>query len=98
MLAPNGIMFREVSSTSVNQNELEVASSFKLHQNYPNPFNPVTNINFEIAKRSEIKITVYNMNGKELETLFNGIKEAGSHTVTWNPLNSEADFSSEFTI
>ncbi|MCB0726156.1 MAG: T9SS type A sorting domain-containing protein [Ignavibacteriae bacterium] len=94
MLAPNGIMFREVSSTSVNQNELEVASSFKLHQNYPNPFNPVTNINFEIAKRSEIKITVYNMNGKELETLFNGIKEAGSHTVTWNPLNSEADFSS----
>jgi hypothetical protein len=57
----------------------EVPSSFKLNQNYPNPFNPVTNIEFSIQKAGNIKLTVFDIQGKEVAQLFNGNLNAGSY-------------------
>jgi hypothetical protein len=56
----------------------------KLHKNFPNPFNPTTKFNYEIASNSFVKITVYNLLGKEVKTLVNGYQSAGTHSVEFN--------------
>lgn len=55
-----------------------------LAQNYPNPFNPVTTIAFELASDDLIRLTVFDMLGRELAVLINETKAAGSHQVSWD--------------
>ncbi len=62
-----------------------VPNSFALHQNFPNPFNPATNLTFEVAKPAEVNLSVYDVNGKLVATLVNGLVQAGKHNLTWNP-------------
>ena len=56
----------------------------KLLKNYPNPFNPSTTISYQLAKISDLRLAVYDMLGKEVSVLVNGIQEAGSHRVKWD--------------
>ncbi len=55
-------------------------ASFALHQNYPNPFNPTTTVRFDLPRRSEIVLTVYNLLGQEI-TRLSQTRPAGSHTI-----------------
>ncbi|MBS1493680.1 MAG: DUF1501 domain-containing protein [Bacteroidetes bacterium] len=55
-----------------------------LSQNFPNPFNPATRISFTIKKESYVTLKVYNSSGKEVETLVNGYKKSGVHSVTFD--------------
>ncbi len=57
-------------------------TSFSLSQNYPNPFNPVTKIKYDVP--SNVKIIVYDILGREIETLVNETKKPGSYEVTWD--------------
>jgi hypothetical protein len=57
---------------------------FSLDQNYPNPFNPSTAIRFSVGKTAKVSIVLYDMTGKEVVTLINDVKEAGSYNVEWN--------------
>lgn len=57
---------------------------FNLSQNYPNPFNPTTKINFSIPKSGLVTIKLYNILGKEVATLVNELKNAGSYAVDFN--------------
>jgi hypothetical protein len=59
-------------------------SEYQLMQNYPNPFNTATNISFEIPESGIIDISVYNLLGRKVTTLFSGLKKAGRHSVTWD--------------
>jgi photosystem II stability/assembly factor-like uncharacterized protein len=52
-----------------------------LHQNYPNPFNPATTIEFSIAKTSRVKITIYDVLGRELTVLLNEIRRTGNYKI-----------------
>jgi hypothetical protein len=61
---------------------------FALSNNYPNPFNPTTAISYETANTTTVRITVYDMLGKEVRTLVDGRIAAGSHTVNWDGKNS----------
>ena len=63
---------------------MPLPGAFSLGDAYPNPFNPVTSINFAVPVESDISIQVYNIQGRVIETLVNGIMEAGYHTVTWH--------------
>ncbi len=58
-----------------------------LYQNYPNPFNPVTSIKFYLPNSSSVRLTIYDMLGKEVSTLVNGNMEAGIHEVQFNGSN-----------
>lgn len=56
--------------------------SFRLDQNYPNPFNPTTSIEFQIPSANYVTLKVFDMLGREVATLVNERKEAGSHSVS----------------
>jgi hypothetical protein len=61
-----------------------VPKNSRLYQNYPNPFNPSTIINYDIPKASVVKITVIDILGREVYTLVNEFKPAGSYKVEFN--------------
>lgn len=52
--------------------------------NYPNPFNPETTIPYKLSSPERVIITIYDLRGKQIRTLINTRKEAGSYTVTWD--------------
>ncbi len=60
-------------------------SDFKLFQNYPNPFNPSTKIKFELPKSSVVKLIIYDLLGKEVETLINKYLHFGTYEVEFKP-------------
>ena len=66
---------------------IETPDNFTLEQNYPNPFNSSTIINFKSPKKSNVKITLYNMLGKEILILTNKEYEPGSHKLEFNAAN-----------
>lgn len=59
-------------------------SSFYVSQNYPNPFNPTTNIRISMNTRDNVVLTVFDITGKEIATLVNGILEVGMHDYTFD--------------
>lgn len=61
-----------------------IPNKYYLFQNYPNPFNPSTNIRYEIKKNSIVKLIMYDLLGKEIETLVNEKQNSGTYEVTWN--------------
>ena len=66
-----------------------IPSSFQLYQNYPNPFNPTTNIGFRIADFPEgtsglVTLKVFDVLGREVATLVNEEKPAGSYEVEFD--------------
>ncbi len=61
--------------------------TYELKQNYPNPFNPTTNIRFDIPKKSNIRLVVYNSIGQEILVLDEGMKEAGTYEYKFDASN-----------
>lgn len=77
------LMFDGNTLTSVTniKDENGIPSNFNLYQNYPNPFNPVTKIKYSVPKSEVVQIKVYDILGKEVETLLNEFRQAGVHEV-----------------
>lgn len=70
-----------------NEDEINFEEGFKLFQNYPNPFNPTTNIQFSLENSSEVQLKVFDVLGREVETLVNGRISQGMHTVNFDATN-----------
>ncbi len=70
--------------TSVNSKANQIPSTFALHQNFPNPFNPSTVISYQLSATTFIKLSVYDLLGKEIAILVNEVQGAGAHQVTFN--------------
>ncbi len=58
--------------------------TFKLSQNYPNPFNPLTTIVYRLSATANVELSIYNLLGQKVATLFSGNQSAGSYKVQWN--------------
>ncbi len=82
----NGVIAKTIdggASTFINTNE-SVVKSFSLYQNYPNPFNPSTKIKFELPKNENVKLIIFDILGRQMETLLDENLIAGIHEVNWN--------------
>lgn len=70
--------------TGVSRNPDELPSSYALSQNYPNPFNPITQIRYSVPHSSYITLKVYDLLGQEVKSLFEGIRQQGNYTATFD--------------
>lgn len=70
--------------TIIKQISNELPENFNLRQNYPNPFNPETKIKFDIVKTGNVKLTVYDMHGKEIAILVNKTLQPGTYETTFD--------------
>ena len=62
-------------------------TEFTLSRAYPNPFNPVTTLNFALPEESDISIIIYNLQGRQVATLTDGVMDAGYHSVMWDGID-----------
>mgnify|MGYP002864293075 CR=1 FL=1 len=68
-----------------NENQENIKPNvYALNQNYPNPFNPMTKINFALPKQGFVTLKIYDITGREIQTLVNEVKQAGHYTVDFN--------------
>ena len=77
---------RSGNSISIAHTAVEV-DSFTMKSLYPNPFNPVTKLSYDVEKAGNLRISVYNLLGQEVEELFNDYQSFGSHSLIWNASN-----------
>ena len=61
----------------------EMPTEMILGTNYPNPFNPVTAVPFSLPEASDVRVSVYDLKGQEVDILFQGHLPAGQHTTRW---------------
>lgn len=64
-----------------------IPKNFDLSQNYPNPFNPSTTIEYSIPKDANVTMKIYDVLGKEVATLVNEQRSAGTYIINWNASN-----------
>lgn len=87
-----GIYKFDTSLIGINSSNSSVPFVFHLYQNYPNPFNPKTKIKFDIPSNgrretSNVKISIYDILGREIVTLVNQNLKPGSYEIEWDANN-----------
>ena len=80
----DGKLYKNVNPITEVKGTTGLNYSFTLEQNYPNPFNPSTIIKYSVAEASNVKLTVYDILGKEVVTLVNSNQNAGNYQLVWN--------------
>ena len=79
--------FVEKYTTDVKINSSGIPENFELMQNYPNPFNPVTRIQYNVPTNSQVKLSVYDILGKEIKVLTDEVKAPGTYEAEFNASN-----------
>ena len=80
-------MLAEIPTTDVKENPINLPNDFKLHGNYPNPFNASTTIQYELKENSIITLSIFNIDGSEVEVIVSDYQFAGEHSIVWNSQN-----------
>ena len=81
---------KEISYTKIPVNVKDrallnnVLRAFALYQNYPNPFNPSTTIEYRIPLSGQVKINIFNIQGRLIRTLSNSQQTTGTHKIIWD--------------
>ena len=79
-----GGVFRYLLETPVDApGKPPLPSAFAMHPNYPNPFNASTDIRFSLSKSCFVTLKIYNLMGREIQTLTHGQRQAGEYTIRW---------------
>ncbi len=81
----NGVQYGQM--LGITHTSSEIPDEFLLSQNYPNPFNPSTKVKFQIPKSGFAKLTVYDLLGKEIQTLVNELLSPGTYEVDFDGSN-----------
>lgn len=80
-------IFSAALVTSVNEISSQIPDKFELTQNYPNPFNPTTKFRYALPEGSNVKVIIYDLNGRRVAELVNNYQNAGTYEVIWNGKN-----------
>ena len=83
MQAEDDIEWQDLGVTVVSLSSL-MPKTISLENAYPNPFNPVTTLNFSLPESQDVMLQVYDLQGRVVETLIDGVVEAGYHSAIWN--------------
>ena len=62
----------------------EQPEQYGLTKIYPNPFNPSTEVEFTLQNDTHVMLSVYDLNGRVVETIFEGFQTSGLHSYRWN--------------
>lgn len=73
------------SVSSVEDRRSQPSSRFELGNNFPNPFNPSTSIPFTLIREGYVSLKIFNILGKEVETLIQGAMQPGLYEIEWSP-------------
>ncbi len=84
----NAINAGSLPKLSSETTPTSVPAAYQLEQNYPNPFNPSTAIRFSLPEAAQVKLTVYDINGREVRSLVSGSLTAGEHNIQWDAVNN----------
>ena len=76
--------------SSVDNNQA-TPKSFSLGQNYPNPFNPQTQFHYSLKNTENIYLAIYDLLGREIYTIHDGLQRSGNHNVQWTGINNQGD-------
>lgn len=79
---PTGGIGKGATATSATTLLHNIPTAFALSQNYPNPFNPTTTINFALPKDSHVSLKLYDLLGREVQSLVDESLTAGYHQTT----------------
>jgi flagellar hook assembly protein FlgD len=72
------------SATGINDEDVIIPNEAILSQNYPNPFNASTTIEYNLPHKSEVRIEIYDIMGRKVETLIEDNQEAGINRLKWD--------------
>ncbi len=75
-----------LTPTSLSETETRI-SDFKLYQNFPNPFNPSTRISFSLYAKSNVKLSILDILGREIRVLLNGNLQNGDYSFDYHADN-----------
>ncbi len=78
------IYLNESTRTGSESDDTAIPSATALMQNTPNPFNPSTNIRFALSEGADVRLSVYDIRGRLVNTLIEDRLQAGEHVVHWN--------------
>ena len=67
--------------------KLLIPDNYSISSIYPNPFNPITSIEYSLPENADIELIVYNIHGRHIQTLVQGLQTAGYHSINWNASN-----------
>jgi len=81
---PTDVYFDAVDLTVDAPEEALVPATYSLLQNYPNPFNPITNVKFSIVNSGDVKLVVYDIQGREVRTLVNESLKPGTYEAAFD--------------
>ncbi len=74
-------------TTDTEADEPGIPERFALGQNFPNPFNPTTTIPVDLTDSGAVVLYVYDVAGRRIDTLIDGVLPAGRHEVVWEAKN-----------
>jgi aminopeptidase N len=81
----NDILLKTATlSVGIKNISNSIPDKFALYQNEPNPFNPMTNITFDLPQKSYVKLTVYDLLGRNIISLVKGTLDVGKHIINFN--------------
>jgi len=80
----DSVVYGDTEVVSINKITNLIPEAYSLSQNYPNPFNSTSNLKFEIANLGNVKIVVYDIMGREVETLVNDMLQPGTYETTFD--------------
>ena len=76
-------------TTSVAHNDdIAIPGHYQLYQNFPNPFNPSTTFEYQMPAAGPVELNIYNLLGRRISTLVDGIKPAGKYRLAWDGTDS----------
>lgn len=78
--------YGEGGTTGVND-KTNIPKEFKLEQNFPNPFNPTTTISYSIKEKSQVRLSIYDILGREVDVLVDEVQDAGNYNVNFSSFN-----------